>query len=221
MEEPSPVMEEPSYEVQLAETDRAYEATAQRYKARWHTRDPLVEEKERYMALTGPAASLVDLGCGTGRDVAWFLQRGNRVVGVDRSQAMLQIAQESVPGARLIRADIRRLPLRDRGVDGWWASAVLLHLGPADVSRALREAHRITRPGGVGFVAVREGVGARFEPVDDTSYRRYFFYWQASALDDVLAETGWDVQDARMAPDSEGRHRWLIRLVRRASRFSR
>ena len=214
-------MDEPAYEAQLAETERAYDATAQRYKARWHTRDPIVQDKERFVAMAGASASFVDLGCGTGRDLAWFAQQGHRVVGIDRSQAMLQIAQESVPGARLIRADIRRLPLRDRSVDGWWASAVLLHLGPADVFRALREAHRIARPGGVGFIAVREGVGARFEPVDDTSYHRYFSYWQASALDEVLTQTGWDVHDARTTPDSQGRGTWLIRIARRTSRFAR
>jgi ubiquinone/menaquinone biosynthesis C-methylase UbiE len=214
-------MDEPAYDAQLAETERAYDATAQRYKARWHMCDPLVDDKERFAAVAGPAASFVDLGCGTGRDLAWFLRQGHDVVGVDRSQAMLRIAQESVPGARLIRADIRRLPLRDRSVDGWWACAVLLHLGPADVFRALREAHRITRPGGVGFVAVREGVGARFEAVDDTPYSRYFSYWQASALDEVLTHTGWDVDDARSAPDSRGRHPWLTRIVRRTSRFIR
>lgn len=214
-------MDEPSYEAQLAETERAYDATAQRYKARWHTRDPLVEDKERFVAITGPGASLVDLGCGTGRDLAWFLRRGHHVVGVDRSKAMLRIAQESVPCARLIQADIRHLPLGDRCVDGWWALAVLLHLGPADVFRALREAHRITRPSGVGFIAVREGVGARFEPVDATSYHRYFSYWRAPALDEVLTQTGWDVHDAQNAVDSQGRGTWLIRVVRRASRFAR
>jgi SAM-dependent methyltransferase len=112
-------MDEASYEEQLADTERAYDATAQRYKARWHARDPLVDYKRRFAGIAGPTASLVDLGCGTGRDLAWFRRRGHGVVGIDRSQAMLQIARESVPGARLIRADIRRMPLGDGSVDGW------------------------------------------------------------------------------------------------------
>jgi cyclopropane fatty-acyl-phospholipid synthase-like methyltransferase len=70
--------------------------------------DMLVERLE-------PGAAVLDLGCGTGEPVARYLsERGFRVVGVDESAGMLEIARRVVPGAELIRADMCELELSER-----------------------------------------------------------------------------------------------------------
>lgn len=62
-----------------------------------------------------PGASVLDLGCGTGEPVARYLvERGFRVVGVDESAAMLEIARRVLPEAELIRADMCELELDER-----------------------------------------------------------------------------------------------------------
>jgi ubiquinone/menaquinone biosynthesis C-methylase UbiE len=44
----------------------------ERYGARWNVVDPLVDAKREFVATAGPNALVVDVGCGTGRDLAWF-----------------------------------------------------------------------------------------------------------------------------------------------------
>lgn len=198
-------------------TQQAYDATADRYAARWNTADPMEEAKRRFLAVAGSPSAVVDLGCGTGRDMSWFADRGLRVVGIDRSAAMLSIAKRTAPTARLIQADVRQLPLRSESVDAWWACASLLHLPPAGMATALSEARRVTRHDGVGLVTVREGVGARLERVSNTGHRRYFCYWTADDLDHAVERAGWRIMEGWGSRDSLGRQPWITRVVTRSS----
>ena len=71
------------------------------------------------LAARQPGLSL-ELGCGTGRLALPLLRSGARLVGVDRSEAMLRRAPRKArraglePRARFVRGDIRRLPFRAR-----------------------------------------------------------------------------------------------------------
>src|SRR5688572_15973149 len=57
-------------------------------------------------------ARVLDLGCGTGIPIArHIVQKGFRVVGIDESQKMLEIANKEVPGAEFIRADMVQVQL--------------------------------------------------------------------------------------------------------------
>lgn len=66
------------------------------------------------------AGTVLELGCGTGRLALPLMRSGARVVGIDRSEAMLKRARSKARRAgladrvRFVRADIRRLPFRSR-----------------------------------------------------------------------------------------------------------
>jgi DNA-binding transcriptional ArsR family regulator len=76
-------------------------------------------------SLIDPELSVVDLGCGTGELLRLLAPRARQVLGVDRSQEMLEAASERVGGyenARLIRADLAALPL----ASGLWDAVTML-----------------------------------------------------------------------------------------------
>jgi SAM-dependent methyltransferase len=52
-------------------------------------------------------ASVLDVACGSGRHVRWFMQRGHHVTGVDRDIAG---AHRALPQADLLQADIENAP---------------------------------------------------------------------------------------------------------------
>ncbi|HEY8921964.1 MAG TPA: class I SAM-dependent methyltransferase [Candidatus Limnocylindria bacterium] len=99
---------------------------------------------------------LLDLGTGTGVLAVAALERwpGVRVVGVDPSSHMLELAAEAarrrspalVPRFRTLVASADRLPLADRSMDVATSSFVI-QLVPSR-ARALREVLRVLRPGG-------------------------------------------------------------------------
>ncbi|MGP4044543.1 class I SAM-dependent methyltransferase [Streptomyces sp. 2A115] len=97
------------------------------------------------------ARSLLDAACGTGIVTRRFAAAGLDVTGADAANGMLRRAAERVPG-RVILADVRQLPFADASFDA--VSAIwLLHLLD-DAHRAVQEAARILRPGGVFVTTV-------------------------------------------------------------------
>lgn len=103
---------------------------------------------------------VLELGCGTGRLLLPIARTGRPVTGVDRSFAMLSQAQARVERLRakrrpdLIRADIRDLPFASEAFTLIMAPYGLLQslVRDADLDRALSEAARVLRRGGL-FVA--------------------------------------------------------------------
>ncbi|HSP61742.1 MAG TPA: class I SAM-dependent methyltransferase [Pyrinomonadaceae bacterium] len=59
-------------------------------------------------------ARVLDLGCGTGDPVAKYLvEKGFRVIGVDESEKMLEIAKKAVPEAEFVHGDMIKVQLAD------------------------------------------------------------------------------------------------------------
>jgi SAM-dependent methyltransferase len=94
---------------------------------------------------------LLDVPCGFGRHSVPLARAGYRVVGVDRSDALLADARRRAGGERwpkLVRADYRELPFGDDSFD----AAINLfsslgYLGDEQDTRALTEIGRVLRPG--------------------------------------------------------------------------
>lgn len=85
---------------------------------------------ERFGAMLGPGATVLDIGCGTGRPIAAFLAgRGHRVTGIDSSPEMIALFQASLPDEEAQVADMRSLSLC-RGFGGLIAWDSLFHLAP-------------------------------------------------------------------------------------------
>jgi SAM-dependent methyltransferase len=109
--------------------------------------------KRRSFELLEPSAgdTLLDAGCGTGRDALRLLELvrpGGHVVGIDTSSKVLAAARARAHGARglrLHRSDLTSLPFADASFDGARADRVLLHVERPE--RAVAELVRVTRPG--------------------------------------------------------------------------
>jgi SAM-dependent methyltransferase len=104
----------------------------------------------------GSVRSLLDLGCGTGNHAIPLAERGYTVVGVDRSNAMLQSAEKKAASChidgntRFYEGDIRSFQVEDLFDASLMMFAVLgYQLENADVLAALRTARKHVRAGGL------------------------------------------------------------------------
>lgn len=115
---------------------------------------PSEEELSALIDLLDGGRRVLDAGVGTGRFAAPLMARGFEVIGVDLSLAMMRRARPKGI-VHLVRADVGRLPLRDRAVDvAFMAHVIQLITDPRPV---LRELGRVARtlvvlevPGGPG-----------------------------------------------------------------------
>jgi SAM-dependent methyltransferase len=89
---------------------------------------------------------LLDVGCGAGRALRLAADRGAEVSGLDAAPGLLDIARRRVPGARLVHGELQTLPFSDAEFDA--VSGFNSFQYAADPIAALREARRVTRPGG-------------------------------------------------------------------------
>jgi SAM-dependent methyltransferase len=106
-----------------------------------------VRQVEAYGSLAGQA--VLDLGGGPGHFTAAFRARGARCVLIEPDLAELSAFGAPPPGA--VRGDGMRLPVADAAVDVCFSSNVLEHV--ADPARMLAEMIRVTRPGGLIYLA--------------------------------------------------------------------
>jgi SAM-dependent methyltransferase len=102
----------------------------------------------RFLA-PGPGDSAIDLGCGSGRALAWNAGSGARLVGIDLAP---YFAREALAGHDLLLGDLRRLPIRDGVFTKAWTLDVAEHVSPDALADVLAEAHRVLAPGGALFV---------------------------------------------------------------------
>lgn len=96
-----------------------------------------------------PRDRVVDLGCGSGRTLAWNRDTGAWLVGVDVSPFF---AHEALADHDLVLGDLRRLPVPDGSFDKAWSLDVFEHLSIDALQGMLREANRVLAPGGALFV---------------------------------------------------------------------
>jgi ubiquinone/menaquinone biosynthesis C-methylase UbiE len=93
-------------------------------------------------------ASVLDIGCGTGRWSRRYLQLGHRPVGLDATQGMLRLATATGLACPLIVAHAQRLPFRDSSFELASAVTVVQHIPSSDQRDVLKEMVRVLRPGG-------------------------------------------------------------------------
>jgi ubiquinone/menaquinone biosynthesis C-methylase UbiE len=93
----------------------------------------------------GARGLTLDLGCGTGRNLALFPAEA-RIVGVDLAADSLRRAREREPRARLVRASAEALPFREGTFDTVVGGLVLCSVDRAGA--AIGEIHRVLRADG-------------------------------------------------------------------------
>lgn len=89
----------------------------------------------------------LDVGCGAGMAAQLSASRGARVAGIDAAEPLLAIARERTPAGDFRQGDIEALPFADASFDLVTGFNSFQYAGSA--AQALREAGRVTRPGGM------------------------------------------------------------------------
>ena len=123
---------------------RFYELVEQhRYEKEWH-----IPGAADFAGARG--LHVLEIGCGLGTDGAQFAEAGAHYTGVDLTEAAVELARRrfalfDLPGT-FRTADAEKLDFADESFDLVYSHGVLHHT--PDTSRAVREIHRVLRPGG-------------------------------------------------------------------------
>jgi SAM-dependent methyltransferase len=123
--------------------------------------------------------SILDLGCGPGRDLMAFAKLGHVAVGVEGAPRLAAMAR-ATSGCEVWEQDLLTLDLPQQHFNGVFANAVLFHVPSQELPRVLRQLHATLKPGGVLFSSNPHGrneegwSGERYGAYHDReTWRRY------------------------------------------------
>jgi SAM-dependent methyltransferase len=105
-----------------------------------------------------PPYSILDLGCGPGRDLYHFRSLGHDAVGLDGSKEFVAMAR-SYSGCEVLHQDFLAMVLPESRFNGVFANASLFHVPSKELSRVLLELSETLRPRGVLFRSNPRGAG--------------------------------------------------------------
>lgn len=109
-------------------------------------------ELEKRLRSLDKSASVVEVGCGTGRFLPLAARYSDHVTGIDPSDDMLHLTRvkvATIPSIQLLKGEGAVIPLRDNTIDFVYAIRTLNQVGTKDYAhRMIKELFRICRPGG-------------------------------------------------------------------------
>lgn len=148
---------------------------------------------------------LLDLGCGSGRDSAYFSSRGFQVTAVDGSEELCKRVKEHYQiNAHCVRFE--DISFQEE-FDAIWACASLLHVSKDDIPGVLTRVSAALKPGGILYASFKYGNTER------VVNGRFFNDYTEADLDTLLTSENqlslleyWITKDVR--PDRCG-ERWL------------
>ena len=103
-----------------------------------------------------PPYTLLDFGCGPGRDLKAFTALGHVAIGLEGSARFAQMARAE-SGCEVWEQDFLALDLPANRFDGVFANAALFHVPGQEVPRVLRQLHATLKPRGVLFASNPRG----------------------------------------------------------------
>ena len=143
------------------QTIAAYEADAAAFARDWHAQPAPSDLHAVVRRFFRPAGRTADIGCGSGREVAFLAANGFDAVGYDASDALLEQARVRYPRLAFTAAVLPALDgLPDGAFDNVLCETVIMHLPHGDIAPAVRRLLAILRRNGILYLSWRVTDGA-------------------------------------------------------------
>jgi SAM-dependent methyltransferase len=119
-----------------------------------------------------PGATVLDVGCGSGRDLLWMKNRGFNVMGLEGSAGLAELAAENT-GGEIIKADFEAYDFTQLSVDAIVLVGALVHLPHVKMPAVLNSIIKALKKDGKILLTLKKGAGR----TSDT-HGRIFYLWQ-------------------------------------------
>ena len=168
-----------------------------------------------FLPLLKPGASILDLGCGSGRDSRYFLDHGFQVTAIDGSPEICKRASDFInhPVACMRFDEIAYV----NQFEGVWACASLLHVPKNELHGVLKKISTALKSKGILYVSFKYGFGER------SSNGRHFsdfserdLDWLLSGCTGLILSEHWVSADVRKERPEE---KWLNMICRKEQVF--
>lgn len=179
-----------------------------------------------FAELLPPGAHVLDIGCGSGRDLLWLKNKGFRVTGFERSPGLAALARENA-GCIVIEGDFESFDFEALPTDALLLSGSLVHLPHDRLPGVLKNILKSMEPdpGSASgskpaihlpspiYISLKEGAGRRVD-----SENRTFYLWRDEDLRGLFAWLNLSVRWFSRNPSAVGSGEiWLGYVLSEAS----
>jgi SAM-dependent methyltransferase len=190
------------------QTLRAYDHQTGRFADEWE-QQPSPDDMYAWLTRYFSPGLTADIGCGSGRDVAWLQAHGFDTVGYDASEGLLAQARARHPQLRFVRATLPLLEgLPSQHFRNVLCETVIMHLAPDQVVPAVRRLLDILEPNGILYLSwrVTEGASQRDQ------HERLYASFDPSLVREVCAGNSvlFDKQEINVS-SGKAVHRLIVR----------
>ena len=158
----------------------AYDKGAAAFAKDWHEQPAPVDLHDIVARFFIKGGATADIGCGSGREVAWLNANGFPAVGFDASEGLLAEARARYPGLSFAHAELPEL----RGIaaashDNLLCETVIMHLDRAQIAPSVRRMLELVKSGGIFYLSwrvtedadIRDGHGRLYASFDAAQVR--------------------------------------------------
>lgn len=163
------------------------------------------QTQDKFLHLLPSTASILDFGCGSGRDTKYFLDAGMQVDATDGSEELCRLASEytGIPVRQMLFEELAA----KAQYDGIWACSSILHLSQESLKDVLRKMIAALKENGIIYTSFKYGMfegerkGRFFTDFTEETFREF-----VADVDEIKIEESWITGDVR---PGRGDERWL------------
>lgn len=169
------------------------------------------ELRKKFLQYLQPGSSILDFGCGSGRDSKAFQEAGYRTDAIDGSEELCRIASKNA-GIPVKCVLFQELNATDQ-YDGIWACASLLHLPKQELTEVFRRMEKALKKNGCIYVSFKYGNfagernGRYFTDLTEDALRKL-----SGKDENLMIEETWITGDARPGRSEE---KWLNAILKK------
>lgn len=166
---------------------------------------------EAFLPYLHAGGKILDVGCGSGRDLKYFKEHGYEAEGVDASEELCQLASE-YSGCKVTCCRMENFA-PDKKYAGIWCCASLLHLEDGAVAEFFRKCQDWLAEGGILFLSVKTGIST-----GEDEKGRWFRNFDEGKIGELLGESPHlHLEQVFYTEDKTGRRgwKWMNVLIRK------
>jgi len=139
----------------MSRTIEYYELNADKYTKQTENID-MQQMYEAFVPFVPQGGRILDVGCGTGRDLKWFREHGYQAEGLEPAPALAEVSRMR-SGASVQESRAEELNILAR-YDGIWACASLLHVPRELLPDTIRRLISALKPEGILYMCFKKGL---------------------------------------------------------------
>ncbi len=134
-------------------------------------------------------AHILDIGCGSGRDLRWLYERGYTGTGLERSHGLAELARQN-SGCRIIEDDFTKYDFSTIQADAIIFIGALVHLPHTELKQTMSRCLQALHGKGQVLITLKQGEGCQ-----EDKKGRLFYLWQDKELKTIFDELGLTIID--------------------------